>query len=201
MDAATIAAYDRAAADYARDWLAQPAPDDMYALLARHFKPKGVTADIGCGAGRDTAWLAARGYAASGFDPSAGLIEQARAAYPGLRFEIGSLPGLAALADASCDNVLCETVIMHLPPDEVAPAARGLARVLRRGGALYLSWRVSAGDGSRPDGNRDGAGRLYAAFEAGLVRGALPQGEMLLDEESTSASSGKTIHRLIFRKA
>ncbi|MDB5802861.1 MAG: hypothetical protein JWN73_183 [Betaproteobacteria bacterium] len=196
VDAATVAAYDAAAGDYARDWLAQPAPEDMYALLARYFKPKGVTADIGCGAGRDTAWLAAQGFAASGYDPSAGLLAQARAAYPGIRFEVAGLPGLAGIADAACDNVMCETVIMHLPPAEVPGAVAGLGRILKSGGTLYLSWRVSAGEGQR-----DKAGRLYAGFDAGVVRGALPQGQMLLDDESASASSGKTVHRLIFRKA
>ncbi|HEY4371320.1 MAG TPA: class I SAM-dependent methyltransferase, partial [Burkholderiales bacterium] len=91
---------------------------------------------------------------------------------------------------------LCETVIMHLPPQEVAAAVRGLTRVLKSGGVLYLSWRVSEGEGSR-----DKAGRLYAGFGAGVVRAALPAGQMLLDQESVSESSGKTIHRVIFRKA
>ena len=56
-DPATLAAYDRAAADYAEERHAQPPPADMQALLLAHFRP-GATADIGCGAGRDTAWLA-----------------------------------------------------------------------------------------------------------------------------------------------
>lgn len=196
MDPQTLAAYDAAARDYAADWLAQPLPSDMYAMLAQHFKPGGVTADIGCGAGRDTAWLAANGYDATGYEPSSGLLAQARAAYPDVRFVEAGLPALSGIADASCDNVLCETVIMHLPPDEIAAAVAGLGRVLKRGGVLYLSWRVSSGDGSR-----DKAGRLYAGFGADVVRKALPPGELVLDAEATSASSGKTVHRLIFRKA
>lgn len=48
MDRTTLDAYDRHAADYAREWDEQPAPDDMYALLERYFKP-GPTADVGCG--------------------------------------------------------------------------------------------------------------------------------------------------------
>ena len=195
MDDATLAAYDTAAGDYARDWLAQPVPDDMYALLTEHFVPGGVSVDIGCGAGRDTAWLLAHGYRACGYEPSAGLIAQARAAYPGLRFGTAALPELAQIEDEACDNVLCETVIMHLPPAEVPAAVSNLARILKAGGTLYLSWRVSAGEGQR-----DPQGRLYAGFDAGLVRDALPAGELLLDAQSTSVSSGKTIHRLIFRK-
>jgi hypothetical protein len=47
---------------------------------------------------------------------------------------------------------------------------------------------------------RDSHGRLYAAFDAGLVRTALKDTTLLLDEEVVSASSGKKIHRLIAKK-
>ncbi|KVO67988.1 hypothetical protein WJ79_26935 [Burkholderia ubonensis] len=42
----------------------------MYALLTQHFAPAGRTADIGCGAGRDVAWLNANGVPAVGHDAS-----------------------------------------------------------------------------------------------------------------------------------
>ena len=113
-----------------------------------------------------------------------------------MRFDVAALPELAGIGDAACDNVMCETVVMHLAPGEVPAAVKGLCRILKVGGTLYVSWRVSAGAGER-----DKKGRLYAGFDADLVREALPPGEMLLDSESTSASSGKTIHRVIFRKA
>ena len=44
MDTETLAAYDKQAASYARDWLEQDAPSDMYALLKQYFAP-GLTAD------------------------------------------------------------------------------------------------------------------------------------------------------------
>ena len=44
MDTETLAAYDKQAASYARDWLEQDAPSDMYALLKQYFTP-GLTAD------------------------------------------------------------------------------------------------------------------------------------------------------------
>ena len=60
-DQTTLAVYDRGAASFAEDWSTQPPPDDMYDILRRFFVP-GPTADIGCGAGRDTAWLDAHGF-------------------------------------------------------------------------------------------------------------------------------------------
>jgi hypothetical protein len=65
MDTETLHAYDSEARRYAEEWHAQPAPDDLYELLSRYFSP-GRTADIGCGAGREVAWLHAQGFDAVG---------------------------------------------------------------------------------------------------------------------------------------
>ena len=194
MDAGTIAAYDRAAKAFADDWHGQDAPTDMQRLLRRYFAP-GPTADIGCGSGRDVAWLAAQGFDVVGYDPSAGLIAEARRRYPALRFALAALPGLDGIADASFANLLCETVLMHLPPGELGATLDALMRVLRPRGTLYLSWRVVSADGER-----DGHGRLYAAIDAGRVVAALGASRILMDEAAVSASSGKPIHRIIARK-
>jgi SAM-dependent methyltransferase len=195
MDRPTVTAYDKSAADFAADWHSRPEPDDLHVLVRRFFRP-GPTADIGCGSGREVAWLNANGYPATGFDPSEGLLAQARALYPALTFVSTALPDLAGVPDASFDNVLCETVLMHLPRDAIAPSVRRLAAILRPGGCLYLSWRVTAGADAR-----DAHGRLYAAFEPGLVTDAFARGAaILLDEQATSASSGKIVRRVIARK-
>lgn len=196
MDRPTIDAYDAAAPAFAADWLKQPPPDDMYALLARYFIAGGKTADIGCGAGRDVAWLNQHGFPVSGFDASAALLEQARAAYPSGRFEQALLPDLAGIPGASFDNVLCETVIMHLPPPDVAAACARLIDILTPGGVLYLSWRVA------PDGQstRDAYGRLYAAFDEAWVREGLRGAHILLDEDAVNASSGKRVRRVVARR-
>jgi SAM-dependent methyltransferase len=194
MDRATLAAYDAAAAAYAKEWDAQPAPIDLHDLVRRFFRP-GLTADIGCGSGRDAAWLAANGFPSVGYDPSVGLLAQARAAHPGVRFEQAALPELDGLADAAFDNVLCETVIMHLRGAEIAPAVRRMRAILKPDGVLALSWRVENTD------RRDERGRLYSAFHRNLVLGALAGATVLLDEELVSPSSGRKIHRLVARRA
>lgn len=195
MDVATLAAYDSHAADYAAEWLGQDAPEDMYALLREHFK-SGPTADVGCGAGRDTAWLAANGFDARGFDASAGLLAQARIAHPALRFDRAVLPELAGVPRGAFQNVLCETVVMHLPPAQVGPSVRSLLELLRPGGTLYLSWRVTD-DADR----RDPAGRLYAAFDKRMVTDELAPGDAIVhDEDRISDSSGKRVQRLVVRR-
>lgn len=196
MDAATLAAYDADAAAYAAEWRSQAPPEDMQALLRTFFRP-GPTLDVGCGAGRDTAWLAAHGFDARGVDASEGLLREARAAFPALRFDFSTLPGLDGIERGAFENVLCETVIMHLEPVQVGPGVRSLRALLRPGGTLYLSWRTTDAASTR-----DRAGRLYAAFDKAVVLDALaPDDAILHDEECTSASSGKRVRRLVVRRA
>jgi len=192
---ATLAAYDQDAAAFAEDWHAQPAPVDLQEIVARLFIKGGATADIGCGSGRELAWLNANGYPGVGFDASDGLLAEARSRYPALEFAHAELPELAGIAASSFDNVLCETVIMHLDRAQIAPSVRRMLDITRPGGVFYLSWRVTDDADAR-----DSHGRLYAAFDAALVRAELMSTTPLLDEEVVSASSGKKIHRLVVRK-
>jgi SAM-dependent methyltransferase len=193
MDHQTLAAYDAAAAAFAQEWHEQPPPGDLHALVRRFFR-HGLTADIGCGSGREVAWLNAEGYPAVGYDPSEGLLDQARLRYPQHEFRPAALPALTGVQDSTFHNVLCETVIMHLPPGLIAPSVCKLVSILKPHGILYLSWRVSADD------QRDAHGRLYAAFDKSIVSQALAGNDILLDETVLSASSGKAIHRIVARK-
>ncbi|BFG79800.1 hypothetical protein PTKU46_78340 [Paraburkholderia terrae] len=54
-----------------------------------------------------------------GYDAGDGLLPQAEADHLSLEFERAALPAPDTLASNTFDNVLCETVVMHLPPDEV----------------------------------------------------------------------------------
>ena len=129
MDPTTLAAYDAAAATFAQDWHGQPAPTDLHALIRRYFTP-GRTADIGCGSGREVAWLHANGYPAVGYDPSEGLLGEARARYPDLAFKSAALPELAG--DARLD------VCYVLDP------------MLATGGGLVFSGGTKSGSSTRP---------------------------------------------------
>jgi SAM-dependent methyltransferase len=166
VDLQTLAAYDAAASSFAADWHQQPPPTDLHDLVRRFFK-RGHTADVGAGSGREVAWLAANGFDVIGFEPSRGLREDAQRRYPALSFD----------------------------PAAIAPAVVRLVSILKPGGTLYLSWRVTEGVDQR-----DSQGRLYAAFEPDLVRRALTNTIILLDEACVSASSGKKIHRIVARK-
>jgi SAM-dependent methyltransferase len=196
VDPETLNAYGAGAEKFAEDWHAQPAPTDLHALVKRFFHPGGRTADVGCGGGREVAFLAAGGYDAIGYDASDALLEQARLRYPRLSFDTAVLPDLVGVPEAAFDNVLCETVIMHLRRPQILSAVQRLLAILKPNGILYLSWRVTDGADQRDD-----HGRLYSAFESALIREAIDgSAEVLLDDEPVSASSGKKIHRIVARK-
>jgi SAM-dependent methyltransferase len=195
MDRSTLSAYDTDAAAFAKDWHEQPTPVDLQDIVTRFFLKGGATADIGCGSGREVAWLNANGFPAVGFDASDGLLAEARARYPDFAFAHAELPDLRGIEAGSYDNLLCETVIMHLAPALIAPSVRRMLELVKPGGIFYLSWRVTDGGDIR-----DGHGRLYAAFDILLVVAELSAVTLLLNEAVVSASSGKKIHRLVVRK-
>jgi len=195
VDRKTLAAYDCDAAAFARDWHDQPAPVDLQEVVERFFVRGGNSADIGCGSGREVAWLNANGFSAAGFDASEGLLAEARRRYPAFKFASAELPELKGIGPRAYDNVLCETVIMHLERAQIAASVRRLLDIVKPSGILYLSWRVTENADLR-----DPQGRLYAAFDAALVLTELKAASLLLDEEVVSASSGKKIHRLVAKK-
>ncbi|OLT10910.1 methyltransferase [Actinomadura sp. CNU-125] len=144
---ATRASYDALAADYAewiRDELAvKPLDRAMLDAFAEHVRP-GPVADVGCGPGRITAYLHARGVQAYGIDLSPQMIEVARETYPDLRFEVGSMLD-PDLPDGSLRGLVAWYSIIHVPDDRLAEALAGFGRALAPGGHLLLAFQ--AGDG------------------------------------------------------
>lgn len=110
LEAKTLAAYDAAAPAFSLVREGQPPPTDLYEILLIHFLA-GPAAYIGCGSGRDAAWLVAEG-----FDASETLHGEARRPHPKIKFARALLPELDQLKDDFCQNLLCETAIMHLEP-------------------------------------------------------------------------------------
>lgn len=196
MDTRTVAAYEAAAEAYCDEWLSQPPPVDLQSLWQRYFAPGEPTIDIGSGSGRDVDWLNRHGFPCRGVDASSALVAAARRRFPAWRFDRAVLPQLAGIPAGAYRNVVCETVIMHLPASLVANAVRSLRGLLAAQGTLYLSWRVGSGEDTR-----DAAGRLYSQFPIDVVRDGLQGLEKLQDAEELSASSGRRVHRLVVRRS
>ncbi|MFG1809623.1 class I SAM-dependent methyltransferase [Streptomyces sp. NPDC049040] len=103
----------------------------------------GRVADLGCGPGHVTAYLARLGLDVAGVDASPAMIGLARQAYPDLRFEVGSMAALA-FGDGVLGGALSRWSIIHTPPQEVPAILSEFHRVLAPGGHLLLA--LWAGD-------------------------------------------------------
>jgi SAM-dependent methyltransferase len=103
--------------------------------------------DVACGTGRHAIALSGRGYEVTGADPSAGMIDRARAnaaaAGEDIRFVQAGFGELAACIASQFDALLClGSSLPHVAsPADLAPALRDFAAVLRPGGMVLIQNR------------------------------------------------------------
>jgi ubiquinone/menaquinone biosynthesis C-methylase UbiE len=106
----------------------------MHALFDR-LAP-GTVLDAACGTGRHAVYLAGKGHTVIGVDTSQAMLDAARAKLPQAQFRAGDLERLP-VEDESVDAVVCALALVHLA--DIAPAIAEFARVLKPGGALFIS--------------------------------------------------------------
>ena len=106
---------------------------------------EGTVADVGCGPGHVTRFLAARHTGVIGVDLSPGMIALARQRAPELPFSVGSMLELPAGDSAWAGAILLYSII-HLTPTERAAACRELARVVRPHGWLLIAFHIDSPD-------------------------------------------------------
>jgi SAM-dependent methyltransferase len=139
-------AYDEWAEEYAERFadalVGDPFDRAMLGVFAELVRAEGggPVADIGCGPGRLTPYLAGLGLDVFGIDLSPEMIRLARAARPDLRYEVGTMEALA-LGDGALSGLMAWYSIIHLPPGRVPGALAEFARVLRPGGHLLMAFQ------------------------------------------------------------
>jgi SAM-dependent methyltransferase len=138
-------AYNVASEAYARKFITELDHKPFDRELLKHFASvvgeNRPVLDIGCGPGHTTAHLTSLGLAATGIDLSPNMIEQAAAAFPRSRFEVGDFFALPR-ESSTIGGVLAFYCIVHLTLDELAPAFSEIFRVLAGGGVVLLSFHA-----------------------------------------------------------
>ena len=158
MHAETVATYDRIAEAFADRWWSTRLAGPM-SRFARSLPEAATVLDLGCGPGRDTAWLAEQGFTAIGLDASAGMVDEAqRRATDGsegvtafMRGDLVSLPLASGVADGAW---VCAS-LLHLDPADALVALTEVRRVLRPGGALFAGVQQGEGDTIKPSAAGD----------------------------------------------
>ena len=144
----TRAAYDAAALVYAQRFSGELRGRPLDRAILGAFAEVvsagggGQVADLGCGPGHVTAYLDGLGLAAFGVDASPAMIRLAREAYPGLRFDVGSMAALN-VADGALGGVLSRWSVIHTPPPELPVITAEFHRVLAPGGHLLIGFWAS----------------------------------------------------------
>ncbi|MFG1924627.1 class I SAM-dependent DNA methyltransferase [Cryptosporangium sp. NPDC048952] len=135
--------YDAVAASYAAlvvdDLPRQPVERSLLTLFAE--LASGRTADVGSGPGQIAAFLHEQGLDVYGVDLSPRMVAQARAAYPHLHFEVGSMTRLSE-PDGSLDGLNAWFSIIHIPDGDLPNVLAEFRRVLAPSAPLMLTFQV-----------------------------------------------------------
>jgi ubiquinone/menaquinone biosynthesis C-methylase UbiE len=116
--------------------------------------------DVGCGPGRDVAWLAEQGFDIVGVDLSRKMLEEGLArdiAAPLVQADMGRLP----FRKGSFRGIWSCASLLHVPKERAGDVLRELARVVRPG-HIYLSVKCGEGEEWLEDG--DGRRRFFAYY-------------------------------------
>ncbi len=129
------AAWEAAAERWVRLVRCGSIDDEVRAFLTL-LPPPGRTLDLGCGEGRLTRELAARGYDVVGVDSSRSMVRAAREAHPDGRYEVADAAALP-YDDGGFGLIVAFMSLQDM--DDVGAALREAGRVLRPGGRLCLA--------------------------------------------------------------
>ena len=136
-------------------------------LLAQAWPCAPLVADLGCGTGFLSAWLAARGGIVVAVDHSERMLAEARQAAPaGVDFRRGELDALP-IGDGEVGAAFANLVWHHVP--DVDATAREAARIVRPGGVVVVSDLLP----HQCDWMRDSMGDLRLGLKPDHVVGAL----------------------------
>ncbi len=189
-------AYDQIAPHYAaRNSEMREGLIDLAAQFLEIMNKPAHVLDLGCGAGRDMAWLEDHGTYVVGADLSTGMLSHARQLVRGplVQADMTSLP----FAVGSFNGIWCMASLLHLPKAEAPVALAEMKRVLLPGGALVLglqegdseSWEVNPYEGVQE--------RFFARYKLEEAEDMLARAGFNVCYKDTNAAETRSWLRLI----
>lgn len=137
--------------------------------------------ELGCGAGRDSARIAQRGFDLDATDGVPAMVAKTRERHA-IAARLMRFDQLAA--DSEYDAVWAHACLLHCPQAELPGVLAAVYRALRPGGLHYASYKLGDGEG------RDGLGRLHNFPSADWLRDAYRGAQFEWVEEEIFAGKG-----------
>ena len=99
--------------------------------------PKATILDAACGAGRYTSYLLEKGHSVLGIDQAQGMLDVAKAKYPGVPFQKVGLQEMSY--QGIFDGVICMDAMENVCPEDWSPVLANFHRALKPRGVLYFT--------------------------------------------------------------
>lgn len=158
--------YAEKAAIYAADTAGQPVSAYLRQFIAG-LAPQARVLELGCGSGRDSAVMLAKGLSVT---PTDGTPEMAAQATASLGRPVAVLAFADLCDEAAYDAVWANACLLHVPRADLAGILRRIHRALVPGGLFYASYKAGTAEGL------DRFGRYYNYPDDSFLRQAYGKG-------------------------
>jgi SAM-dependent methyltransferase len=115
--------------------------------LAKTDKP--IILELGCGPGRDAAFMVRKAKEYTGIDYSSKLIDIAKDNVPGGKFILGDI--VTTAFPNQCDVIIAFASLIHLDEAKIKRVFEKAAKALRSGGIFYISTKDGKGVVTKQD--------------------------------------------------
>lgn len=135
--------YAENASTYA-EYRSEPSVRRIEAFLSR-LEPRAAILELGCGNGRDSALMIARGFRVT---PTDGIAQMANEAERRLGIEVQVLRFEDIESVEAFDGIWANACLLHVPRSELAGILARIHRALRPAGVFYASYKGGLSEGA-----------------------------------------------------
>lgn len=174
----TATFYADQAATYAADTGVYPASPNLQRFADR-LPVGGRVLELGCGSGRESAWMLSQGL---DVHPTDGIAEMAAEASARLGIPVSVLPFDGIEAVAAYEGVWANACLLHVPRADLPGILARIRRAMRPGGLFYASYKAGQAEGI------DRFGRYFNYPDEAFLRAAYGAGWKSLAIEAAEGS-------------
>ena len=167
----TIAVYDTIAKEYA-DQIENFAPKKELNKFVSLLPKNGKILDVGCAAGRDSFYLADKGFKVVGIDLSEELLKIARKKGSHVDFQKQDMRKLK-FAPFSFEGIWASAAILHLTRAETPAVLKQFYKLLKIGGNLFISVKQGEGEADVREELSGGLSRHFTFFQNNELKNLL----------------------------